>query len=213
MEWLSSLVGSREAEVFTSFAEHVARSAAVCDSSFTEKTMSEIETALRGALDDERVSVSLKGSAAKSTKCMGSDIDLVVFTPGRQISRQDKLAVIEALRKHPLFHKTHLALKKLAIGCIVSHREVDLVFHDTTEFGQLPVGRQLEDGFRDNPIAQHAARILKLAVKMATNANKPERLPSFVIEVIYHPISLLCAKFPPSLHPSFPAYPTLLFPP
>jgi hypothetical protein len=179
---LSSLVVSREAEVFLSFAEHVATMASALF--FTDKEVSEIEKALRGALDDDGVSVSLKGSAAKSTQSTGSDIDIVVLTPGRKISREDKLAVVDSLSQHPLFHRSHVALKKLAIGCTVRGQEVDLVFHDTVEFGQLPVGRKLEDGFCDNPIAQHAARMLKFAVKKATSADKPETVPSFVIEVL-----------------------------
>jgi predicted nucleotidyltransferase len=77
---------------------------------------------------------------AKGTYTTTSDIDLIISTPGRNVTHADKQRVVEHLRKqNALFHLSHVRLKKLAIECIVlGQHVVDLVFADTAEYGQLP---------------------------------------------------------------------------
>jgi tetratricopeptide (TPR) repeat protein len=185
---LSSLVNPSEASVFAEFAEIVRqRSAALTRLSWVREggentVLKQIEAALQEALNDMSISACIKGSTMKGTETNLSDLDIVVDTPRRTVTRADKLAVVEKLRKHPLFHKSHVVLKKLAIGCIIHNVEIDLVFACTKEYGELPGG--LSERFAENPTAQRAARLLKVAFRQAASNLLPEILPSFVFEIL-----------------------------
>ena len=90
-----------------------------------------IQTALREALDDESFNLEIRGSQVKGTHTNLSDLDVIIRTPGRCVSRADKLAVVAKLRKNPMFHKSHVNLKRLSIFCVVDRTDIDLVFEST----------------------------------------------------------------------------------
>ena len=187
LAWLSSLVRPKEACVFKDFADFVgeqgqtARSLMIGGRAPVKKLVSGLQSILRTLFDD-RVTVALKGGLSKGTQTAQSDVDLVVTTPGRQVSRADKLALAEKLRTADGFHTKHVKVKRLSISCIYMTTEIDLVFNDTVEYGELP--GSLEYRFVNNRAAQNAARMLKVALNQTLAAVKPEQVPSFVLELL-----------------------------
>ncbi len=134
MSTLSSLVLAEEAAHFEHFADAMGGDVGVVgrtrapDSAFSENILA----ALRHALDDERVTIDVKGSLMKGTQTMTSDIDIVITTPGRQVSRDDKKMVAEKLRHWPGFHQSHVKLKRLAITCVMMGTEVSVALPQTS---------------------------------------------------------------------------------
>lgn len=117
-----------------------------------------LTTILQQALQHQHIIVRVKGSVEKDTHAWDSDVDVFIDTHGRSVSRQEK--EVELLQKSDGFHQSHVKLKKLVIGCIVHNVEVDLVFSDTKEYGQLP--GNFAQQFESNRPAQNAAQVLKL---------------------------------------------------
>ena len=127
---VSSMLSLTEANVFRRYAETIGRlgsgqkfTTAAGQRSFLDK----VENALRLALDDQAVTVTLKGGYGKGTQTPTSDMDIVISTPGRKISRDDKKELVEKLKEMPGFHRSHVKLKRLAIMCIFESTEIDLV--------------------------------------------------------------------------------------
>ena len=113
---LSSLVNAREACIFQELAEIVPRMSTgmhLWNGASGDERLVRIQTALREALDDESLNLEIRGSQVKGTHTNLSDLDVIIRTPGRCVSRADKLAVVAKLRKNPMFHKSHVKLKRL----------------------------------------------------------------------------------------------------
>ena len=180
---LSDLVSEREVGPFNELA--VKMKGSVMNHLTNEgKVLAAISTALCEVLRETSVDVHVKGSAAKGTQTTASDIDIVVDLGSRRtVSRAEKKAVVDHLRRQPLFHQSHVALKKLAIGCTISGMDVDLVFAQTAEYGQLP--GSLDERFAAAGLpTQDAARMLKVAMKQSLSQRAPQKLPSFVLELV-----------------------------
>ena len=80
-------------------------------------------------------------------------------------------------------HPEHVVLKKLAIGCKdLAGDDVDIVFASDAEYGALP--RSLAPKFKNNPAAQNAARMLKVAFKHSAVHAPPPDIPSFMLETL-----------------------------
>jgi len=119
----------------------------------------------------------------RCTNTSDSDIDVFIDTHGLRVSRQEKERIVEVLRTADGFHQSHVKLKKLAIGCVVSNMEVDLVFSDTEEYGQLP--GNFVQRFESNKAVQNAARKLKTSFTRSSATSLPsEKVPSFVLETL-----------------------------
>lgn len=177
---LASLVQPAEAELFQDLAGCVSRGVRKLDDELMDSIRQAIEKAIGG-----EVILQVKGSIMKGTHVRGSDIDIVVDTPGRRVSRNDKEKVVESLKRCGQFHESHIKLKTLAIQCVVGHllQEIEIIFSNTQEFGQLP---NSNERFLNNLAAQHAARLLKISVKDTLSGRQLEgaKIPGFLLELL-----------------------------
>ena len=178
---LASLVQPQEAALFEELAGIVAHSLHA-DVLENQALMEAIQLAIAEAIGGT-VILQVRGSTMKGTHTRSSDIDIVVDTPGRCVSRSDKEAVVESLKRCTKFHASHVKLKTLAIQCVPVgvQQEIDLIFSNTLEFGQLPSSH---DRFADNPAAQHAARLLKISVKDTLSGRALQKVPGFLLELL-----------------------------
>ena len=178
---LASLVQPQEAALFEELAGIVAHSLHA-DVLENQTLMEAIQLAIAEAIGGT-VILQVRGSTMKGTHTRSSDIDIVVDTPGRCVSRSDKEAVVESLKRCKKFHASHVKLKTLAIQCVPVgvQQEIDLIFSNTLEFGQLPSSH---DRFAENPAAQHAARLLKISVKDTLSGRKLQKVPGFLLELL-----------------------------
>ena len=139
---LSALVTSNEAVLFQKFAGLIKDANQSHHWLDESQVLRVLERELCRALGS-RVTVSIKGSMSKGTETNNSDVDILIDTHGHQVSLEEKRAVVEHLRKtstaYLMMHPSHIELKRLAIGCIIQGRNVDLVFSSTAEYGDLPV--------------------------------------------------------------------------
>ena len=93
---VSTLVTSHEAEIFKELAEIIREpGASLCGASMQAlrgggSIAEHVQAALREILDEESVHCLLKGSASKGTQTNRSDVDIIIETPGRSISRVEK---------------------------------------------------------------------------------------------------------------------------
>lgn len=183
---LSSLIKPHEADVFRELATRLRGSNALRSPTCVSDSqlLDIIEKAVRDALGYTDVRVQFKGSKAKGTETRSSDIDIDIETPGRCVERADKQVFADHLRKLPPFHKSHVILKRLAIGCIVGGAEVDLVFAQSVLREEPDWPDCLGDQLNGNPAAQNAARALKVALRCSAGPEVVEKLPSFVIELL-----------------------------
>jgi hypothetical protein len=109
-------------------------------------------------LQNQEITVSVRGSVEKGTNTSESDNYVFIDTHGLRVSRQEKERVVEVLRTADGFHQSHVKLKKLASGCDVFNMQVDLGFSDTEEYGQLP--GNFVQWFESDKAVQNAARTL-----------------------------------------------------
>ena len=177
---LATLVQPREAELFQELATTAASSASdVLDDA---ALMTSIREAIREAIGGDVV-LQVKGSIMKGTQTRSSDLDIIVDTPGRRVSRSDKESVVESLKRSKRFHESHVKLKTLAIQCVplMHTQEIELIFSNTLEFGQLPSSH---DRFVGNTAAQHAARMLKISVNLTLSGRKLDKVPGFLLELL-----------------------------
>ena len=201
-------ITEKEAEVFQLFAGTLRDTTRAVSG----ESLRTIEQAIRHALSIEEecaVNARISGSRKKGTETTGSDVDIVITTPTREISPADRKAVVKQLQDSQDFRREHVCLKKHAIFCHVpcsagTHSiPADLVFHDETwspsesEYGELSqVGTHsdyygvlpgnAEERFKDNRAAQEAARVLKVAMQNSTSLIKPlcTSLPSYIFELV-----------------------------
>ena len=113
---LASLVQPQEAALFEELAGIVAHSLHA-DVLENQALMEAIQLAIAEAIGGT-VILQVRGSTMKGTHTRSSDIDIVVDTPGRCVSRSDKEAVVESLKRCTKFHASHVKLKTLAIQCV-----------------------------------------------------------------------------------------------
>lgn len=138
-----------------------------------------VEDVAGKALGNQPVHAHVKGSVAKGTNLVGSDIDVVVDTPGRTITRADQEKVVAHLKEHPDVHWEHVTLKQVAIQIMYRSKYVDVVFADCgaeiSKYGTQP----MDPRFEGNLAAQSAARALKTATGAAECT-----VSGFVLEMI-----------------------------
>jgi tetratricopeptide (TPR) repeat protein/uncharacterized membrane protein YgcG/predicted nucleotidyltransferase len=183
---VSSMLYKKEAELFCQFAQHLHEQAGftgfgltLCDSAWCDR----LKKILQHTLQHQEITVSVKGSVEKGTNTSDSDIDVFIDTHGLRVSRQEKKRIVEVLRTADGFHQSHVKLKKLAIGCVVFNTEVDLVFSDTEEYGQLP--GNFVQRFKSDKAVQNAARMLKISFQRSSFTSlPPKKVPSFVLETL-----------------------------
>jgi predicted nucleotidyltransferase len=167
--------------MFSQFSERVQRQS-YSTGVFDDEVLERLAKIIRDCLQHSEVRLEVKGSIAKGTQTRHSDVDIIIDTPGRDVSRADKERVVERLKKSPpLFHRSHVHLKRHAISCILLGTDVDLVFSSTVEYGQLPRGNER---FTDNPAAQQAASALKIGLTSPVSSSKPCQPPNFVLELL-----------------------------
>ena len=147
-----------------------------------EVVLKVVRETLIEVLDTEAVELDVRGSTQKGTQTLGSDVDIVIRTHERRVSRADKEAVAAALRERPPFHRRHVHVGRLAIACVASFLEIDLVFANTDEFAPLA---SPHDRFKNNTTAQNAARMLKVSVKDTLSpAGRLQKVHSFLLELL-----------------------------
>jgi hypothetical protein len=183
---VSSMLYKKEAELFCQFALHLHQQAHYNTAGFNPINgawCDRLKKTLQHTLQHQEITVSVKGSVEKGTNTSDSDIDVFIDTHGLRVSRQEKERIVEVLRTADGFHQSHVKLKKLAIGCVVFNMEVDLVFSDTEEYGQLP--GNFVQRFESNKAVQNAARMLKISFQRSSATSlPPEKVPSFVLETL-----------------------------
>ena len=112
------------------------------------------------SLFGKSIQIQVQGSFAKNTFWRESDVDILLDT-SKPVSLKEREEMVSKLRLHPLFHKIHVKLGKLAIH-INALLDMDLVFSNTVEYGIRP---RASTGFQDNPGAQNAARVLQFVCR------------------------------------------------
>ena len=172
---LDALVRPAETRLFREFADSL-----VSPFSFDESLLLPLRETLAKVLDC-KIFLHLRGSSQKGTAVRGSDVDILVESPGYAVSNDDKERVAVALRELPQLHRSHVRVKTLAINLIASGTQVDLVFAHTLEYGSLPTDVSL---FADNHDAQLAARTLKVSVRLSMAAVKVPQFPCFLLELL-----------------------------
>lgn len=144
--------------------------------------MDKLTKTLQQVLKHEELTLSVKGSMEKGTNTYDINLDVLIDTHDRAVSLKDKQDVVQHLcTEVGWFHKSHVKLKKLTIGCVVADSEVDLVFSNRAEYGQ--VQGNFAQCFEDNVALQDAARMLKLFFNSFSYTNSAN-LPGFVLEII-----------------------------
>jgi tetratricopeptide (TPR) repeat protein len=130
---------------------------------------------LQPELHPDSVRVVAKGSYVKGTFLWGSDIDLIIDTPFRSLSRGDKEALVKFLRTMSPDFST-VSLKKVAIHWLHCGLDFDLVFAKTEEYGNIPI---THNRLANNKEAQDAACMSKLAMEKCAFG-----ISGFVLELI-----------------------------
>ena len=82
----------------------------------------------------------------------------------------EKTVFAEYLRKLPGFDKSHVKVKRFAIGCIYNHTEVDLVFAQGIEKDRPET---ITESLAGNVAAQNASRVLKIALNHTASPLRP----------------------------------------
>mmetsp|Transcript_25046 Transcript_25046/g.42331 ORF Transcript_25046/g.42331 Transcript_25046/m.42331 type:complete len:1263 (-) Transcript_25046:300-4088(-) len=189
----SLIVDAQEAQAFDKFAEMVGiplkTLSGIMNKSIDDAKIT-LQPVLRDLMCDDTLWIEVKGSMKKGTQTPFSDIDIVVHTI-QPVSEAAKLHLIAGMREKPdIFGQdSFIKLKNIAISCVhPSFGEIDLVFANTVEFGQLTGLSQLDKRYHDNQVAQIAARILKYSVSFAAVSNASQNagkiIPSFLLETV-----------------------------
>jgi predicted nucleotidyltransferase len=188
---MSALVLPDEALVFEKFSLFLQCGAHTMPAIFGEqfersmrKQMKTIEDTIASVLDLDRGTViaQMVGSKMKGTDHTGSDIDIIVRTGRIAVSHEQKNMIAEELKKASGFHREHVQVKCLAIGCMLDGKSVDIVVGNSEEYGEI--SERLASLFSNNLPAQNAARVLKVAMLQSSGETKPPTLPSFIFEAV-----------------------------
>ena len=78
---LASLLLPAEAEVFSAFSNHVASLSNPLVN--IESLVRSLQNAMREVMEDDTLTLHVKGSHAKGTQTLGSDVDIIIDTHGR----------------------------------------------------------------------------------------------------------------------------------
>jgi tetratricopeptide (TPR) repeat protein len=187
---LSAQVCQHEATVFAEFADFCGQRKLECNPMAAQlwkdlPLLSWVEQAVAEALSISSVCASIKGSVGKGTQLGDSDTDIVIETPGRDITKADQIHLVSFLKQLDKegLHPEHIRLKKVAIHVVYMGGCYDLVFANNATYGTLPA---THDHFYQNPAAQNAARMLKFTIRDSTNTWKDQitTVPGFVLELL-----------------------------
>ena len=77
---LASLLLPAEAEVFSAFSNRVGLSNPLLD---LKELVRGLQKAMREVMEDDTLTLHVKGSHAKGTQTLGSDVDIIIDTHGR----------------------------------------------------------------------------------------------------------------------------------
>ena len=108
---LAALVQPREAELFQEMAQQLSAGGFTRFSETRDKhsgVLEVVRATLFEVLNTEAVELDICGSIQKGTQTHGSDVDIVIRTRERRVSRADKEAVAAKLRERPPFHRRHV---------------------------------------------------------------------------------------------------------
>ena len=171
---LSSLITPLEVELFEKFLSLTKEMTLLPQDavlSFKKRYLSEI----KGVLGED-VCVGAQGSFRKGTYWHGSDVDLLIDTGEREVTREEQKKLTERLKKFP--ELVHVGLGCVAIHFCFRNIEFDLVFSNLADVGKQPPVSE-EEMEKMNIRAVHLAA---LALKVGLNESQSHRVANFLLE-------------------------------
>mmetsp|Transcript_13554 Transcript_13554/g.20972 ORF Transcript_13554/g.20972 Transcript_13554/m.20972 type:complete len:1396 (-) Transcript_13554:44-4231(-) len=172
---LSSLVSTFEAGLFEEFLRKGQRTQRRSAPFSVEMLEKEILNDLKSVLGDA-IELQVQGSLRKGTFWINSDVDVLIQTGEREVTREEQEIVTEKLKGNPVL--TNVGLGRVAVHFNFTGVEVDLVFSNLTEVGkQQAVTPEVMEKISD-PIVQLAV----VALKLAMNEGQVSKVTSFLLE-------------------------------
>eukprot|EP00008_Paramoeba_atlantica_P007760 CAMPEP_0201489108 /NCGR_PEP_ID=MMETSP0151_2-20130828/21027_1 /ASSEMBLY_ACC=CAM_ASM_000257 /TAXON_ID=200890 /ORGANISM="Paramoeba atlantica, Strain 621/1 / CCAP 1560/9" /LENGTH=1341 /DNA_ID=CAMNT_0047874589 /DNA_START=16 /DNA_END=4042 /DNA_ORIENTATION=+ len=121
----------------------------------------------------KQIDLKVQGSFRKNTFWANSDVDVMVETGDREVTREEQVEVERRLSKNPAL--AHVGLGRAAIHLTFFNTDVDLVFSNLRDEGKAPPAAA---EVINNSIVQLASVGLKLAV----NEQQVHRIANFLLE-------------------------------
>ena len=110
---------------------------------------------------------------------MGSDVDVLLDTGEREVTREEQKKLTERLSKNP--HLSHVGLGCVAIHFSFLDTEIDLVFSNLEEVGKQPPISKEEMELLENSTIRLGALGLKVAVNLGFSCDG-RRVANFLLE-------------------------------
>ena len=107
---ISSLVHKEEAILFEKLSAIARKShlpSCILDEERRQNILRQVEQELRKALGYNQLTIDVQGSIRKNTATVYSDTDILINTPGRQITHEDKEKVVRNLKRSGKENGTH----------------------------------------------------------------------------------------------------------
>ena len=122
------------------------------------------------------VEVEVQGSYRKGTFWLGSDVDILIDTGEREVTRQEQRILTDKLKELG-------ELGSVGLGCVAIHfsytgTEYDLVFSNLADIGKQPPVSVEEMEKMNIP----AVRLAALALKVGLNESQSHRVANFLLE-------------------------------
>ena len=172
---LSSLVTTYEASLFDEFLQSNQRSFEITAVGAVNGLRKCLLPEIKAVLGND-VDLQVQGSFKKGTFWRGSDIDALIDTGEREVTREEQKELTERLSKHQ-------ALSRVGLGCVAIHFtflcvDIDLVFSNLVDKGKQPPVSKKEMEMMENLTIRLAA----LALKVAVNEGQRRRVANFLLE-------------------------------